>query len=340
MSGGYDSRVLAILCSTIGLKPYCFTYSKTGDSRCFEVENARFVAERLGFNWDEINIDNECNWLNTCVELYGVSSHAHFGHALEFYSNIRNKYQSSTCTVISGYLGDIFAGKTLKQGITSSTDLYNMYSMTSGNYKLSSQLMHAPFELGHVKNYFNENQALLKNPKTAVIDLYRNKSCLLSYLTRIPEYFNMSVICPFAEPNVALSMLNLPEDRRRGRKWQFEFIKRHGLSDPPGRKTYTMYRQKAFRSSTLRPLDRDLLSKYIRIDKVDEINKYINLLKSNKKLSSFLLYYSIARDRTRNSNLKYITRFMPADKLLHIYCEYMVLLPLDNLLKRARDEDP
>jgi hypothetical protein len=58
----------------------------------------------------------------------------------------------------------------------------------------------------------------------------RLKLILLSYLTQIPEYFGFPVWTPFLNYDIAMAMLNLPQDRRKNRIWQRDFFKNVGLN--------------------------------------------------------------------------------------------------------------
>ena len=116
LSGGYDSRLVACLCKTIGLdRTECFTYGIKGSP---EVETARRVARKLGFGWHHVEYD-AAKW-HAVVDspdftrylLYGgnLNAVAHLQDFLAIKELKERQCISPESVVLPGHTGDFLGG--------------------------------------------------------------------------------------------------------------------------------------------------------------------------------------------------------------------------------------
>ena len=132
----------------------------------------------------------------------------------------------------------------------------------------------------------------------------RFKIMLLRYLMIVPEFLEMSSYSPFLDIKIAMSMINLPKERRIDRKWQEDFFKKNGVSN----EELGHLKQHVDENNTsdldaqnkipLGPLDSGVLHRIIHPNIIDAINK------------------------EKNRNLK-------------AYCMMNVLLPIEKIIKIA-----
>ena len=183
-----------------------------------------------------------------------------------------------------------------------------------------------------IQSYFDKHQRPLMSEFGVTIESMRTKMILLSYLLHIPETVGLNAYAPFIDMELALSMLTLPENRRRNRLWQKEYFVKQGVfcedMGLKGRRIHTLNRQ-ALRNEPLPPLDVKLLGEYIRSDYLDWINRFIQ---------------SVPRPAWWLDPVLNIPKLGGALKRLGVpksdpfnkpYNAYLTLKPIEMLLRRA-----
>jgi hypothetical protein len=147
---------------------------------------------------------------------------------IEFFREIRQIIGNRSATVISGLLGDLFAGAHKVNPIKAVADLESLnlsHGLRQRGVRPSSVL--AKSEAAN--EYFAGKKERLENPAFRLIELARLKMMLLRYLIQVPESLGFKVLAPLADIDIAISMLKLSEKRRAGRVWQNDFFESQGL---------------------------------------------------------------------------------------------------------------
>jgi hypothetical protein len=226
-SGGYDSRLLNYFVSDKSrIRSFTYGISKN-QSQSFEVVHAKKISEILGTKWQQIELKEYHKYIDDWFKLYGFSTHLHGMYHIEFYKNILKNNEFKNPSFLSGIFGDIWAGSISYNKINNYNELINL-GYTHG---LNLDLKYLKTKENDIKKRFwMQNSKCLNNDKIKTIFTIRLKLMLISYLTQIPEYFGFPVWTPFLNYDIAIAMLNLPQDRRKNRIWQRDFFKNVGLN--------------------------------------------------------------------------------------------------------------
>lgn len=124
LSGGYDSRFIAVMLKKIGYdNVVCYTYGKY---HCFEAKRSRKIAQTLGFDWVFIDYTEEI------IEKYFkrkyewdeytrlASNYCSIPHIQDFLAVLElklNKKIPKNSMIVPGHSGDIFAGTHIPKNI-------------------------------------------------------------------------------------------------------------------------------------------------------------------------------------------------------------------------------
>ncbi len=273
-SGGYDSRLLDF-CVEDKSRIRSFTYGiSDNQSRSTEVVYARKVAEILGIQWEQIELGGFHQYIKEWFKIYGVSTHLHGMYHIEFYNKILKRHSFGPgATFLSGIFGDVWGGLAAGK-IKNYNEIVKLaYAHGANADKNQLKLQH---NSSLRKKFFAENQQHLENDKIRIVFLIRLKIILISYLNTIPEYFGFPVWSPFLNFDIALSMLNIPPQRRQKRVWEQDLFKRHNLdvenTTRPQDVRNTLNYQ-AYRKHRFEPLDISIGEKYFNKNYLAQINK-------------------------------------------------------------------
>jgi hypothetical protein len=324
-SGGFDSRILnALLPDKSRIRS--FTYGISDDqSKSYEVVYARKVSEILGTRWEQISLGDYNRYLDDWHNVYGPATHAHGMYHIEFYNKIRSKVGGEN-GFLSGIIGDAWSGKVQIPEINTVKDVLHLgysHGISIPEVHLQNRTRNEAME-----RYFEEKRDRLKDPDYRIIESMRMKIILLNYLMRIPESFGFKPWSPFLQKDIVLAMLNLPEDRKKDRQWQSDFLKSKGLLVESlglnASKKNTLDLQ-SLRKDPLQPLDETLMREVVKVDLVHWINRRIAGL-------SFLDYFGMAAARVLGK-AKVQNSFMQQPQLT-AYNYYMILWPIQKLLEQ------
>jgi hypothetical protein len=244
---------------------------------------------------------------------------------IEFYNKILLKVAGKN-PFLSGIIGDAWAGSVKIPLIKSAKPDVIKLGYSHGVAADSSM---SRFKSSHelIENYYNIHKDRLISPMYRVVASMRFKIILLSYLLRVPKSIGFQPWSPFLEPHIALSMLTLPEERRKDRIWQKELFKRNNLDLESStlrvsRKNTLDYQ--AMRNVKLIPLDKTLLSEVIKPKYLDWINARI----CSSSFSSMIMQKMLKVPKMGGL----ISRLGYRDDSLTAYNAYLVLRPIQNLL--------
>ncbi len=330
-SGGYDSRFLNYLVKDKSrIKAFSYGISCKQENS-FEVKKAREVCRRLGINWKQIKLGDFHKYFDDWDKEFGVSTHAHGMYQIEFYKKMK-RYIKKKDNVLSGIIGDAWAGSIPVKPISKETDLLILgytHDMAA-NSKYSKLKDNSNLK----RTFLRENKILVNNPRFQVVTSMRFKMILLSYLMKVPKIFELKAWSPFLDMDLALSMLSIDPKRRKNRIWQQEFFESVGLNlgDREFKGTKLNYlNHLAMERVPLKPLNVDLLSELVNADYVASINKtilkpkaYMRAIKTIYKQDNFPLLNSLLIALLKRVNLK--------DPILTAYSAYLTLKPIENVL--------
>jgi hypothetical protein len=325
-SGGFDSRLLNYFIKDKG-RIYSFTYGISPDqTRSYEAVYAQKLSKILGTKWEQIFLGKYNSYLTAWDNLFGPAVHAHGMYQMEFYDQITRKVPRGSA-VLSGIVGDLFAGSVPHQKIGNAEQLIKL--AYHHGVRADPHILKFNPDMDVRQKYWEEIRNKINEDFFPVLYLIRQKMTLLSYLLTVPEFYEFKVWSPFLQEDLCLGMLTLPAHRRKDRIWQKEFFVKtkcdlenmHLKTD----RSNTLDSQ-AIRNFVPPPLDVDILSGVIQSSYVDEINR--NLFREN-----FIA-------KTVNSLLTIPTLRWPFKKLglenkqLKSYYAYVTLKPIENLLKK------
>lgn len=337
LSGGYDSRALAL-----GLENESNVYSRTfsynhNDEKCQDVKRAKLISEKLGFDWGLVPIVNYHqhleNWMNVMgaeMPLWGLFTYP-------FYQNLQKDHP--TGLIHSGIMGDYCSWAFTPTIKINSIDkmftlFYPEYQNKDINY-LNFKVTEKP----NIEEFWKARKDRLDDPSYCELWCARTTMMRMGFNLKVPESLGLEVSSPYLSKDVFFPILNLPRKIREHREWQETEFERRGFGNTflgtDGKKNRTI-ESKAMQRCTLPPLATEQLREYFSIEWLNQINKDLTRFGSlwNKiyKKKNFHEQYGGHRlGRIFNS-------LISSDTRLTSYKHYMLLYPLSKLLeKRAHN---
>ena len=326
-SGGYDSRLLNWAIDDKS-RIRSFTYGISGNQKnSREVVLAKEISERLKIKWQQIELSSFNNYIKDWHRIFGFSTHLHGMYHMEFYDKIINKNElDNNSTLLSGIIGDAWAGSLKTVKISNSKNI-NKLAYSHG-LSLDTSLYKVKPGNKTKKKFFEENKMSINDPLIQVVTMMRLKMILLSYLTTVPESFGIPTWTPFLNFDIAVQMLNLPEEMRINRKWQKEFFKAKGLDVETMNLPYSrgnLLNHIGAKNYKFPPIKEEVFKGVIESSKIKIINKQIN---RQNKLIEFVL---------NNLKLGSILRRIGVNKklgYLGILSNYYVLKAVEKSIKK------
>ena len=323
-SGGYDSRLLnALITNKDRINSYTYGVSKSS-GQCFQVQYAKELSARLGTKWQEIRFGDFWDDINPWFRLYGQATHLHGMYQIDFYRKIRKIHGEDNCILLSGIVGDAWAGNKIIDEINTYKDL-DVLSLSYGVNIEKKNILVSEF-MDAQKHEYDEISDFLKFPAYRLVAMVRTKLALLSYLTQLPEYFGFIAYSPFLSFEIVEKMLSIPKDRWDKRKWQKEYfmdnnldVERANLKDV---QHYNDVMSQTFNRHDFEPLDIGVLDKYVRKSHLNAINKR---MKKNSILANS--YNSLMESKWPEKIMRRVFGKKRA------YIEYMILKGLEMGLK-------
>ncbi len=330
-SSGYDSRLLNWSVEDKS-RIRSFSYGiSDNQSRSDEVVYARRLSEILGTRWEQIPLGDFHRYLDDWDRLFGVSTHAHGMYHFEFYRKILPTVGGGN-PFLSGIIGDAWAGSVNIPLLENQADVCQL----AYAHGLQADSAQSQFTVDRplLADYWETQRGRLEDARLRVVEAMRFKIILLCYLINVPNQFGFQCWTPFLDVDLCMAMLNLPPERRRGRLWQKEFFRRVGLDLEAMKlraKRQNTLDLQALKRIPVRPLDVNLLGEVIRSDYVAGINETLANQSPDWKgrVLNTLLYVPKVGGALRLLGLKDIP-----DPRTGAYNAYLVLLPLENLLRR------
>ncbi len=327
-SAGFDSRLLDFFLQDRS-RIRAFTYGVTRRQiDCQEPVYARRLCEILGISWEQILLGDffAPAYLRRWLDRFGASTHAHGMYHIEFYNHIRDVLGPDR-PLLSGIFGDIWAGNFSPVSVAGPEDLRRLSYSHGMNAQASQSLLKGNHEARD--SFWEAHKELLQDNTLQPLWLIRLKIMLIGYLTRVPAYLGFKPWSPFLDIDLALSMLSLPEERRKGRQWQVDFFARNGIDlESMGLRCSSRNQQDgdALKRNPLQPLRIDLLRQIIKPAYLEWINKMV--VNSNIPLD---IYTSAIRYPKIGGAMRRLRFSDYRDVALNAY---LTILPLQDALER------
>lgn len=329
-SGGYDTRLLNWMIEDKS-RVRSFTYGiSDNQEESFEVVYARRLSEILGTRWEQIPLGDFHKYFDDWDRLFGVSTHAHGMYHFEFYTKMLPKVSGGN-PFLSGIIGDAWAGSVNIPALESCADVKRL-GYSHGLHADSAQSV-LTVERLRLSRYWETRKDQLEDPRLRVVEAMRFKITLLCYLMIVPRTFGFRWWSPFLDIEVAMAMLNLPPERRRGRVWQKEFFQKHGLDFESMNLKVTHQNTldlQALRRIPVRPLDVNLLREVVKPVYVEWINRNV----VNHQSGTDRALGRLLRIRKVGGALRRLGFTASTSRQLEAYNAYLVLLPIENLLRK------
>lgn len=344
LSGGFDSRLLALLIND-KRRIDAFTYGVSWDqSSSDEVLNAKYVSEKLGINWSRIQIGNfnQSQYLQKNFDIFGPAIPMHCMYHMEFYDRIISDF-GRDYTIVSGSVGDWWSGEKVPlQKVSNPTEFNNVFF----NHGICVPLEFLKINVGNDLNerHFEIYKDRLEDPRYRRLFMARGRNNLSHWITRLPEeiFGRDSVYTPFEDINVAMPMLMLEHDVAKDRKWERDFFARNNLL-PEGSKMKSNFTNKldlySIANFSIDPLRTDLLKDFIEESYLDSINSEIAALRKSLVPQLFSFHASLMKFGDYLP-LSYVAKKFNkhacklSDKAIKSYNAWTVLKTLEQVMLR------
>lgn len=323
LSGGYDSRLL-LWCLRDPERVRAYTYGlSTDQSMSTEVVRARELAKRFKIRWEQIQLSDFHRFFDNWDAEFGLSTHAHGMYHFEFYTKIRQEIKGKHA-FLSGIFGDVWAGSIPQHRLKDATRLVDLgytHGMRADPTKLRLSASHEIRE-----SFWAKHQSQLNDHRFQVVTTIRLKIMLISYLMRVPRLFDFQPWTPYLDIDIAMAMLNLPQERRRNRQWQRDFFRKVGLDLEQQRLGGTQQNNlniQAIRRIPLKPLDKNLLAQIFEPSYVEWINNHARITQIGGLHRSILMVPKIGG---------ILRKIGLGDRTLPAYFAYLCLRPIETYL--------
>lgn len=327
LSGGYDSRLLASFCREREmLRAFSYGLCDRQERSC-EIVYARAVADALGIQWSPVPLGKFHRFFDDWESLYGPAVHAHGMYQFEFYESLRASLGPGETALLSGIIGDGWSGGAAIGRVDTPGQVLHL-SYSHGMCADSGQMLHPVGERPLVEGYFARNREKLREEPFRVVEAMRMKLLLLSYLFRVPESFGFRPWSPFLDRDIALAMVALPREDRRGRRWQRDYFAGRGLLVEERRLSCSWantLNHQGMEAMLPPPLDARLLGEVVRPEYVEGINAALRGKGIFLRLKRSLMRWRYGAGGLRRLGL---------DRRLKAYLAYLTLRPLENALRR------
>jgi hypothetical protein len=322
-SGGYDSRILNYFVKDKSrIRSYSYGGSENqGDN--YNVKYAKKLSEIFHTHWKHIELGDFHKYLPDWYQLYGPLTHAHGMHQFEFYNKIKLDAPNAK-ELLSGLIGDAWAGSVNIKPINAPSDVFNL--SYSHGMKVDSKYCKLHHTGNLVEEYYETNKQHFTDSRFLVTESMRTKIVLLNYLLNVPKALGFKPFAPWIDPELCLSMLFMPDERRKGRVWQTEFFAKHGLAIEKmgieATSQNSLYHQAILRVP-LSPLSNTILGEIIKPELVHFVNSNVEMNLKNR------LRHQL---RIKMAATRFVRRFTPPNIENQAYNSYLVLYPLQQLI--------
>lgn len=326
LSGGYDSKfLLSLITDKDKVKAFSYGFSKKQyDS--FEVVRAQKVAEAYGIKWKHVLLSDFLKYIPEWYDQYGASVHAHGMYQIDFYNKIAQEIKPQSACVLSGIIGDVWAGNARFTKVSSADELETL--SYSHGMAITKDICLLPDDRDITYSFWNEHKEELEDENWRIVYAMRMKIMLLRYLLQTPLNEDFSVWTPFLDIDNAMSMLTIPWEEKQDRLWQKRFFENQHIEYGWLKKEcdYNMVLDESgLRLTRLEPLNEKLLGKIVDKKFVEHINKTL----STRPFQSFS-----ARPKTIPNIINKGIKKLNGPKIDALY-SYEILYPLQRVMEKS-----
>ncbi|HMR18624.1 MAG TPA: hypothetical protein PKA53_04950 [Sphingobacterium sp.] len=329
-SGGFDSRLLnVVLKDKERIRAY--TYGTSNDQNSSrEVVYAQQLSRRLGTVWKRIDLGRFNSYQDDWFALFGCSVGAVGTYHLEFFDKIHKLEGQREMHMLSGIIGDAWAGAVYVKPVNDVKE-YKILGHTHQMTANSQQATGVDYR-GLVEQVFDKQKDLLQDPKYRILTAMRTKMMLLQSLISVPEYYRYTGYSPFLGENIAMSMLNIPDERRANRVWQRDYFRRHNVLFEEEKHSFTYQNSLnyyALINHEIEPLDVRVLREAIHVEYINWINDQLQHIGRTQRIFQNLMHTPKVKGALKSLGFK--------NKLMEAYFAYTTLKPIEKLLKKRND---
>ncbi|KGE14395.1 hypothetical protein [Sphingobacterium deserti] len=324
-SGGFDSRLLNVLLKDKS-RIRSYTYGTSFNQNLSrEAVYAAALSKKIGTHWMRVDLGKFNNYVQDWYEIFGPSVGASGTYHMEFYGAIADMENQRKLHLLSGIIGDAWAGAVDVPPIADPQS-YLKLGYTHGMSAESSLATGIDYT-SLVEPIFDQQKAHLESPEYRIITAMRTKMMLLQYLIKVPSVYGFPGYSPFLEENIALAMLNLPAERRANRQWQRDFFKSNGVLFEEQQHSYTYQNSLnyyALMHTPLEPLNVAVLKEVIKPAYLKWINDRIATIGKKEKLFQQLMHTPKVKELLKMLGFK--------NGLLKAYFAYITIKPIEIML--------
>lgn len=326
-SGGFDSRLMNILIKD-KKRIHAYTYGTSlNQDESREAVYAGLLSKRLGTNWTRIPLGEFNKYMDQWYDQFGPAVAASGTYHMEFYDKIKEVEAGNPMHLLSGIIGDAWAGA-VKVPMIDSAASYRTLGYTHGMSADSSLAMNVDYN-NIVEPIYDKQKDLLQSPDYRIITAMRTKMMMLQYLISVPAKLGYPGYSPFVDEEIALAMLNLPTERKENRAWQRDFFKKNNILFEEEKHDYTYQNSLnyyALLHEKLTPLDVNLLREVLNPAYIEWINQKIMHIGRKERIFQTLMH---------TPKVKGVLKLFGAkNELLNAYFAYITIKPIETLLLR------
>lgn len=326
-SGGFDSRLMNVLINDKS-RIHAYTYGTSlnqGESR--ESVYANLLSQRLGTQWSRIPLGTFNVYMDDWYTQFGPAVAASGTYHMEFYHKIKEKEGGNPMQLLSGIIGDAWAGA-VKVPMVHNPKEYRTLGYTHGMSADSKRATGVDYT-SLIEPIFDRQKEHLASPEYRIITAMRTKMMMLQYLISVPARIAYPGYSPFIDEDIAIAMLNLPVERKENRAWQQDFFRKHNLLFEEEKHKYTYQNSLnyyALLHERLEPLSVDLLREHVQPDYLHWINQKIMHIGTKERIFQTLMH---------TPKVKGVLKLLGAkNELLEAYFAYITIKPIETLLKK------
>lgn len=324
-SGGFDSRLLNTVLKDKS-RIHAYTYGTSANQQqSRESIYADLLAQRLGTKWARIPLGVFNIYMRQWFEQFGPSVAASGTYHIEFYQKIQEREKGNPMRLLSGIIGDAWAGAVNVPEIRD-IHAYRLLGHTHG-MSANARLATKTDYLSIIEPLFDRQKDALKSPEYRIITAMRTKMMMLQYLITVPEAMGYPGYSPFLDEKVAMAMLNLPTDRRANRLWQQDYFRKQNLLFEQEKHPYTYQNSLNYHALTnerIQPLAVSVLREFFEVPYLEWINQKIQHIGRKERVFQQLMH---------TPKIKGILKLLGAkNTLLEAYFAYITIKPIETLL--------
>lgn len=326
-SGGFDSRLLNVLIHD-KQRIRSYTYGTSyHQNKSREAVYAQQLSKKLGTYWKRIDLGRFNQYLPTWYDQFGPAVAASGTYHMEFYKKIKQNEQGRKLGLLSGIIGDAWAGAVDVPPVQSPAE-YVRLGYTHGMSADASRAINTNYNT-LAEQAYERNREHLAIPEFRIITAMRTKMMLLQYLIMVPEGEGFAGFSPFLDEDISLATLNLPAEQRQGRKWQRDFFSNRGLLFEEQKHDYTYQNSlnyDALRHEVLPPLNVSLLREVFHEEYIHWINRELSDMGMGERVFQRLMHTPKVKEVLKLAGFK--------NKLISAYFAYITIKPIEILLEK------